>query len=93
MILPRSAAEDRPNACPKQRTSPQASIQGSSRVGTLLIQSVCTADKVYTSLCFLAMREKSTFKTFSAYSQNTNARNNVQLEGIGSVLLPKEMLS
>lgn len=85
--FPNLPAEDRPNACPKQGTSPQASIQCSSRVGTLLIQSACTAD-VYTSLCFLAKPHKSvgvsaTFKIFSAYSQNTNARNNVQLEGIG----------
>lgn len=84
-------AEDRPNACPKQGASPQASIQCSGRFGTLMIQSACIANNIYISLCFLAKPEKSlsvlaTFKIFSAHSLNTNARNNVQLEGIGNVL-------
>lgn len=54
-------------------------------------QSARIANNIYISLCFLAKPEKSlsilvTLKIFSAYSQNTNPRNNVQLEGIGNVL-------
>lgn len=50
-------------------------------------QSACITDSIYISLHFLAKSEKSlnclvTFKIFSAYSQNINARNDVQLQGI-----------
>lgn len=89
-------AEDRPHACPKHGVSPQSSTQCSSRVRTLMSQSACIANNIYISLCFLAKPEKSlsilvTLKIFSAYSQNTNGRNNVQLEGIGNVLFAWEI--
>lgn len=59
-----------------------------------MMQSASITDSIYISLHFLAKSEKSlsclvVFKIFSARSQNTNAKNDVQLQGI----LPEEMIS
>lgn len=59
-----------------------------------MMQSAPITDSIYISLPFLAKSEKSpsclvTFKIFSAYSQNTNTKNDVQLQGV----VPEEMIS
>lgn len=68
--------------------------QCSSRRGTWMMRSASITDSIYISLHFLAKSEKSlsclvVFKIFSAHSQNTNAKNDVQLQGI----LTEEMIS